>query len=80
MTSALAAMTLHLSPAGRGRIASADAIRVRGLAPSRNARPLTRRFVIAEPSLRRFLERPPKAAYASPHRGEVFEQTIQSRL
>jgi hypothetical protein len=28
-----AAMTVHLSPCGRGRIASSDAIRVRGISP-----------------------------------------------
>jgi hypothetical protein len=63
MGSALTRMTFHLSPVGRGRIASTDAIRVRGLALSWNLRPLTRRF-----------------APTSPHREEVFEQTIQTRL
>jgi hypothetical protein len=43
------ALTVHLSPYGRGRIASIDAIRVRGHALSWDLRPLTRAFGATSP-------------------------------
>ncbi|MGY4282432.1 hypothetical protein ACVWXO_001652 [Bradyrhizobium sp. LM2.7] len=45
----VAAWAVHTSPEGRGRIASQDAIRVRGDAPLRVPRPLTRAFGATSP-------------------------------
>jgi len=47
--SVAAALTVHLSPCGRGRIASQDAIRVRGRAVSWDVNPLTRAFGATSP-------------------------------